>query len=93
MTTNAIGAHRSYSEISMKNYKTMEGESKNLENNPDRQSSDLEHDVSPILQSIRLRHSSVLADPADWQLMGREFRFVLYCGIVLWTFHVLSMAV
>ena len=93
MTTKTIGVHRPYLETSMKNYKTMEGESKNLENNSDRQSSDLEHDAGPILQPVRFRYSSVLADPTDWKFMGREFRFVLYCGIVLWTFHVLSMVV
>ena len=77
----------------MKNYKTMEGESKNLENNPDRQPSDLEYDARSVFQSVRIRRRSILADSDDWQYMGREFRFVLRCGAILWAFYLLSMAI
>ena len=79
----------------MKNYKTMEGESKNLEKpkRPSRSISHIEHDARTIFQPVRVRHRSVLANSNDWKFMGREFRFVLCCGIVLWVIHLLSMVI
>lgn len=71
----------------------MEGESNNLENNPDRQSSDLEHDASSIFQSVWIRRSSVLVDPSNWKFVESELRFVLYCGSILWAVYLLSMAI
>ena len=49
------------------------------------------HDDSSILQSSWIRYSTVLANAGDWQSMGRQFRFVLYSGIVLWSIHLISL--
>lgn len=70
----------------------MEGESNNLENNPDRQSSHLVHDAGSIFQPIRVRRSPVLANPSNWKFVESELRFVLYCGAIFWAVHLLSMA-
>ena len=71
----------------------MEGESHNLEKNINEQSSNMVHDDRTVLQPIRVRHHSVLADSGNWQFVEREFRFVLYCGSLLWLIHLLSLAI
>jgi len=76
----------------MKNQKTMDGGSTHLEKNLNGQSSHLVHDDSPILQPIRVRRHSVLADFANWQFVESEFRFVLYSGTLLWIIFLLSLA-
>jgi hypothetical protein len=71
----------------------MEHDSKgktNLEKDPTEQHGNMEHDGSSLLQSVRFRHSSVLADSSNWEFMAREFRFVLYSGSILWIIHLLS---
>ena len=69
----------------------MEGDSRQQENIKS-DHSNVVHDGSSVLQSSWIRHSTVLANACDWQSMGRQFRFVLYSGIVLWTIHFISLA-
>lgn len=69
----------------------MESESHYLEKNPNGQSSHLVHDDSSVLQSVRVRRGSVLADPVNWQFVESEFRFVLYSGTILWALYLLSL--
>ena len=76
----------------MKKQNYMDGDSRNLEKNAIGQSSDLEHDGCSIFQSIRVRHSSVLANPSNWDFVASECRVVLYCGIFLWSLYLLSLA-
>ena len=57
------------------------------------QSSDLEHDGSPVPQSSRIRRGTVLANWSDWKSMVRQFHYVLYGGIILWLIYVISMAI
>jgi hypothetical protein len=70
----------------------MEGESRNLEKNPNGQSSNMEHDGGPILQPVRVRHRAVLADTSNWHFVESELRFVLYSGSFLWVLYLLSLA-
>ena len=76
----------------MKKQKTMDGDSRNLEKNSDRQPGDSMHDDRSVLQSVRLRRGPVLANRADWNVMESELRLVLYSGIFLWALHLLSLA-
>ena len=70
----------------------MDGDSRNLEKNINRQLSDQMYDDRSLFQPIRVRHSSVLANLSDWNVMESEFRFVLYSGAIFWTLHLLSLA-
>lgn len=68
----------------------MDGDSKqsqNIEEGP----VNMVHDTRPIFQSVWIRHSTVLADSDDWKSMGRQFRFVLCSGTVLWIIHAISL--
>jgi hypothetical protein len=74
----------------------MEHDSKiktNLEKDVTDQHSNLVHDDSFVLQSVRLRHSSVLADSSNWEFVASEFRFVLYSGAILWLIYLLSQTI
>ena len=68
----------------------MEGDSRQQENIKS-DHSNMVHDGSSILQSSWIRYSTILANAGDWQSMGRQFRFVLYSGIVLWSIHLISL--
>ena len=68
----------------------MEGDSRQQENIKS-DHSNMVHDAGIVLQSSWIRHSAVLVNACDWQSMGRQFRFVLYSGIVLWTIHLISL--
>jgi hypothetical protein len=46
-----------------------------------------------LLQSIRIRYNTILADIADREFVESEFRYVLYSGIVLWLIHLTSVAI
>jgi hypothetical protein len=76
----------------MKKQITMDGDSRNLEKNSNRQSSDSVHDDRSVLQSVRVRRCPILANRADWDIMESELRLVLYSGIFLWALHLLSLA-
>jgi hypothetical protein len=58
-----------------------------------RKPSNVLHDDSAIFQSVWIRRNSDMVDSSDWKSVVREFRYVLYCGIVLWTIHIISMAI
>lgn len=46
-----------------------------------------------VLQSIWIRCRSVFIDITDRKFMESELRFVLYCGIVLWSLYLLSQII
>lgn len=68
----------------------MEGDSRK-QKNIKAKSSDVVHDACSILQPIWVRHSAVLANGDDWQSMGRQLRFVLYSGTILWIIYAISL--
>jgi hypothetical protein len=68
----------------------MDGDSRNLEKNFIGQPSDMVRDDSSVLQSVRVRHRSILANPPHWDFVESEFRIVLYCGSILWALYLLS---
>lgn len=45
------------------------------------------HDVSTIFQPFGVRRRPILADRDDWKFAMGEFRFVLYCGLILWAIY------
>lgn len=53
---------------------------------------DVEYDDSTVLQSLRIRRSSILANSSNWEFMVGECRFVWYSGIIFWTLLILSLA-
>lgn len=53
-------------------------------------SSNVEFNDSSILQSVWIRHSTVLADITDRKFVESQFRYVLYSGTILWAIHILS---
>lgn len=74
----------------------MEHDSKiktNLEKDFTEQHSNLVHDDSSVFQSVRFRHSSVLADSSNWEFVASEFRFVLCSGAILWLLYLLSQTI
>jgi hypothetical protein len=52
--------------------------------------SNMVYDVSSVFQPFGVRRSPVLVDRDNWKFITSEFRFVLYCGIILWAFYALS---
>ena len=76
----------------MKKQMSMDGDSRNLEKNSDRQLGDSVHDGRSVLQPVWFRRGPVLANRTDWNVMESELRLVLYSGIFLWALHLLSMA-
>jgi hypothetical protein len=65
---------------------------KNMEKPILGQVSNLVHDDRVILQPVRFRYSSVLADVSNWKFMASELRFVLYSGSIFWIIYLLSLA-
>ena len=70
----------------------MEGDSRK-QKNIKAKSSDVVHDACSILQPVWVRHSTVLANRDDWQSMGRQLRFVLYSGTILWIIYAISLSI
>ena len=68
----------------------MDSDSRNLEKNFIGQPSDMVRDDSSVLQSVRVRHRPVLANPPHWHFVESEFRFVLYCGAILWVIYLIA---
>ena len=54
------------------------------------ESCDMVHDVSSVFQPFGVRRRAILVDRDDWKFVMGEFRFVLYCGTILWAFYALS---
>lgn len=46
-------------------------------------------DVSTVLQSFWVRCRTIFPDSTDRKFMESELRFVLYCGILLWSLYLL----
>ena len=53
----------------------------------------MDYDVSPVFQPFGVRRRPILASRDDWKFVMGEFRFVLYCGIVLWVIYGFSKIV
>ena len=71
----------------------MEADSREYNEKTKKPSIDLEHDGSPIFQSVWIRRNPVLVDPDDWKPLARQFRYVLYSGVILWAIHIISVAI
>ena len=71
----------------------MEADSCEYNEKTKKPSINMEHDDSPIFQSAWVRRNTVLADPDDWKSLVRQFRYVFYCGVILWAVHVISLAI
>lgn len=71
----------------------MEGESCRNKKHIKAKASNMEHDDSAILQSFWFRRNSVLADTSNWNFVESELRFVLLSGTILWTIHLISLAI
>lgn len=70
----------------------MEGDSRGYIEKTKKQASSLEHDDSTIFQPSWVRYNSILVDRDDWKSLVRQSRYVFYCGLILWTIHLVSMA-
>ena len=46
-------------------------------------------DVSSVLQSFWIRCRTIFPNSTDGKFMESELRFVLYCGIFLWSLYLL----
>ena len=46
-------------------------------------------DVSTILQSFWVRCRTIFPNSTDGKFMESELRFVLYCGIFLWSLYII----
>jgi len=57
------------------------------------ESCNMVHDVSPVFQPFGFRRRPILASRDDWKFVTGEFRFVLYCGIILWALYGFSKIV
>ena len=65
----------------------MDTDGKNLESNIKRKSGDSMLDDSNVLQPFRFRLGTVLADRDFRKFVEGQFRFVLYCGSLLWILY------
>ena len=63
---------------------------KNLESNSSGKHITDMSNVGIILQSIRIRCSSVFSDIMDRDFIEGESRFVWYCGTIFWIIYLLS---
>jgi len=68
----------------------MDGDSEKYKHKNLKSIGSMDNDDCPVFQSNGLRHSPILVDTGNWKFVGSEFRFVLYCGIILWTIHLVS---
>jgi hypothetical protein len=71
----------------------MDGDSEKYKYKNLKSISGMGNDDRSVFQSTRFRRSSILVDTNNWKFVGGEFRFVLYCGIILWTIHIVSTLV
>lgn len=65
----------------------MDPDGKNLESNIKRKSGDSMLDGGNVLQPFRFRLGTVLADRDFRKFVEGQFRFVLYCGSILWILY------
>lgn len=65
----------------------MDPDGKNLESNIKRKSGNPLPDDGNVLQPFRFRLGTVLADRDFRKFVEGQFRFVLYCGSLLWILY------
>jgi len=71
----------------------MEGDSRgHIKTLQQKKSGNMEHDDSSIFQPSWIRRNPVLVNRDDWKPLARQFRYVFYSGIILWTIYFISMA-
>jgi hypothetical protein len=68
----------------------MDGDSEKYRNKKTRQDGNLVDDGRVVFQPDGIRYRSILVDTGNWKFVESEFRFVLYCSIVLWAIHFIS---
>jgi len=68
----------------------MDGDSERHKNKNIKPIGNMGYDDSPVFQSTGFRRSSILVNIGNWKFVEGECRFVLYCGLVLWTIHLIS---
>lgn len=71
----------------------MDGDSRGYIKEIDIKTRNMEHDDSVIFQPSWIRRNSVLAGESDWKLVASQFRYVFYCGVILWSIHLISLAI
>jgi hypothetical protein len=71
----------------------MEGDSRGYIKELDRKAGNMEYDDSAIFQPTWVRYNSVLVSESDWKSLARQFRYVFYCGIILWAGHLITVAI
>ena len=69
-----------------------EDEIKDMETNIFRKRVSKVSNARDVLQPIRIRRSSVLANSSNWEFMVRECRLVWYSGLLFWSLLILSLA-
>ena len=69
----------------------MDGDSERYRNENIKSTGNMVDDDCPILQSNGLRRRTILANTDNWKFMESEFRFVLCCGIILWSIYFISI--
>jgi hypothetical protein len=67
-----------------------ERQNRNLEKNISEKFSDVLPDDCNVSEPVWVRHHSIPTDTSDWKFMDRQFRFVLYSGIVFYCIYVFS---
>jgi hypothetical protein len=58
-----------------------------------KQTSNRIDDDGVVFQSTWIRHNTTLVNPSNWESLVRQFRYVFYCGVVLWIIHVISLVI
>jgi len=71
----------------------MEGDSYEHIEKTKRQISNRIDDDSVVFQPSWVRHNTTLVDVNHWKSLVRQFRYVFYCGVILWTIHAISLVV
>lgn len=71
----------------------MEGDSRGYIEELNRKAGHVEHDDRVIFQPTWVRYNSVLVSESDWKSLARQFRYVFYCGTVLWAGHLITVAI
>ena len=59
----------------------------------DRNAGHMEHVDSVIFQPTGVRYNPILVSESDWKSLARQFRYVFYYGIILWTGHLITVAI
>lgn len=71
----------------------MEGDSHEHIEKTKKKTGNMDDDASSIFQSSWVRYNTVLDNTSDWKSLVRQFRYVFYCGALLWVIHAIAMAI